>query len=113
LGPPFAAQRYWAYSVPDSRARRVTTRKLFAVPDKDLDAILDVRAYVPAKKAAVAAHASQKPFIDRLEKDLGGLDEYWAQESFVLAAARVPLTGPRPVDDLFEGLSLHGKDSDA
>ena len=105
LGSPFAVQRFWAYSVPESRARRVTMRKLFAVPDEDIDAVLDVRAYVRAKRAAVAAHASQKPFIDRLEQDLGDLDEYWAQESFVLAAARVPLAGPRPVPDLFEGMS--------
>jgi LmbE family N-acetylglucosaminyl deacetylase len=104
LGAPFAVERFWAYSIPESRARRITTRRLFAVPDDAIDAILDVRAYVGAKKAAVAAHASQKPFIDRLEQDLGGLDEYWAQESFVLATARTPLTGKRPVHDLFEGM---------
>ena len=105
LGDPFAVQRFWAYSVPESRARRVTTRKLYSVRDDEVDAVLDVRAHVPAKKAAVEAHASQKPFIDRLEQDLGGLDDYWAQESFVLAASRIPLAGPRPVGDLFEGLS--------
>ena len=104
LGSSFAVQRFWAYSIPESRARRVTTRKLYAVPDDSVDATLDVRAYVNAKRAAVAAHASQKPFIDRLEKDLGGLDDYWAEESFVLAATRVPLAGPRPVGDLFDGM---------
>lgn len=104
LGSPFAVQRFWAYSVPESRARRVTTRRLFAVPDQAMDAILDVRAYVNAKRAAVAAHASQKPFIDRLERDLGGLDDYWAEESFVLAATRMPLAGARPVRDLFDGM---------
>lgn len=105
LGAPFAVQRFWAYSITESRARRITTRRLFAVPDHAIDAILDVGAYVSAKKAAVAAHGSQKSFIDRMEQDLGGLDEYWAQEFFVLAAARAPLTGPRPVHDLFEGMA--------
>ena len=105
LGPSFAVQRFWAYSVTESRARRITTRRLFAVPDDAVDAVLDVRAYVPAKKAAVAAHASQRAFIDRMEQDLGGLDDYWAQESFVLAAARTPLSGSRPARDLFDGLN--------
>jgi LmbE family N-acetylglucosaminyl deacetylase len=105
LGAPFTVQRFWAYSIPESRARRITMRRLFAVPDDAIDAILDVRAYVKAKRAAVTAHASQKPFIDRLEQDLGGLDDYWAEESFVLAAARAPLTEKRPVHDLFEGMN--------
>jgi len=113
LGSPFAPQRFWAYSISESRARRVTTRRLFAVPDDAVDAVLDVRAYVQAKRAAVAAHATQKPFIDKLEQDLGGIDDYWAEESFVLAATRAPLTGSRPVGDLFDGLPLHGEDADA
>jgi len=104
LGPAFAPQRFWAYSIPESRARRVTMRRLFSVPDDAIDAVLEVRAYVQAKRAAVAAHASQKPFIDKLEQDLGALEDYWSEESFVLAAARTPMIGPRPVRDLFEGM---------
>jgi len=106
LGPAHAPARFWAYCIPDSKAQRLTARRLFSVPDAEVDAELDVAAHLPAKRAAVAAHASQKPFIDWLEEQLGGLDGYWAEDAFVLAAARVPLPGgARPVRDLFAGMS--------
>jgi N-acetylglucosamine malate deacetylase 2 len=104
LGAPHAATRFWAYCIPETKARRITTRRIFSVPDESVDALLDVRSHIPAKRAAVAAHASQKPFIDRLEQDLGGLEEQWSTEAFILAAARVPLDGARPARDLFEGI---------
>ena len=105
LGRAFAPARFWAYSIPESRARRVKSRRLFAVPDAALDAVLDVRAFIPRKRAAILAHASQKPFIDNLEAELGDLDDYWKEEGFVLEAARVPIVGHRPLDNLFEGLA--------
>jgi LmbE family N-acetylglucosaminyl deacetylase len=105
LGPAHAPVRFWAYCVPEAKAKRLTARRLYSVPDAEVDAELDVAAHIPAKRAAVAAHASQKPFIDWLEDQLGGLEGYWAKDSFVLAAARVPLpAGPRPVGDLFAGM---------
>ncbi len=106
LGPPHAAARLWTYAVPDSRARLVTYRTLHGVPDGEVDALVDVDAQVPAKRAAVAAHASQKPFMDHLESHVGDLEAYWTPEAFVLAAARVPLPdGARPVRDLFAGMN--------
>lgn len=106
LGPPHAPDRFWTYAVPESQARRVTARRIHAVPDDALDASIDTRAYLAVKHRAVAAHASQKPFIDWLEQHLGGLDDYWAREGFTLAAARVPLppVEKRPVADLAAGL---------
>ena len=104
LGAPFAPARFWAYSIPESRARRIKSRQLFSVPDTSLDAVLDVRSFIPRKRAAVLAHASQKPFIDRLEAELGGLDDYWGEEGFVLDAARVPIAEKRPLESLFEGM---------
>jgi LmbE family N-acetylglucosaminyl deacetylase len=106
LGPPHAADRAWTYAVPESQARRITARQIHAVADDALDASIDTQAYVGVKQRAVAAHASQKPFIDWLEQHLGGLEEYWAREGFTLAAARTPLPPgePRPVGDLAAGL---------
>ena len=105
LGPPHAPARFWAYCIPESKARRITGRQIHAVPDGAVDAELDVSDYVAAKRAAVAAHASQKPFIDWLEAHLGGLDDYWSKEAFVIAASRVPLPkGEKPVRDLFAGM---------
>jgi N-acetylglucosamine malate deacetylase 2 len=106
LGPPHAAGRYWVYGISESRARRVTGRTIHAVPDEQVDAELDVADFIEAKRRAVAAHASQKPFIDWLEEHVGGLDDYWRTEAFLLAASRAPLPagGPRPVHDLFAGM---------
>lgn len=106
LGPPHAAARFWAYCVPESQARRLTARRLFGVEDAKVDADLDVAAHIPAKRAAIAAHASQKPFIDWLEEQLGGIEEFWARDAFVLAAARIPIPEgePRPLRDLFAGM---------
>ena len=106
LGRPHAAQRFWAYCVPESRARLVTTRKLFAVPDAEIDVVIDAGEYMLAKRAAVEAHATQKLFVERMEKQLGNLDGFWGKESFVLAESRCPLPpgGTRPVNDLFAGM---------
>jgi LmbE family N-acetylglucosaminyl deacetylase len=104
LGPPHRPRRLWTYAIPASKARLVTYRKLFAVPDETLDAVIDVRPYLKRKKAAVRAHASQKPFIDRLDREVGGLDPFWAEEAFVLAEGDRPAAEERPVDDLFLGL---------
>jgi hypothetical protein len=59
-----------------------------------------------AKRAAVDAHATQKLFVERMEKQLGDLDGLWGKESFVLAESRCPLPPgvSRPVDDLFAGM---------
>jgi LmbE family N-acetylglucosaminyl deacetylase len=106
LGPPHAVVRFWTYGIPESKARRITHRRIHAVPDEDVDALIDVRDYVDDKRAAVAAHATQKPFIDHLETIVGGLDEYWGEEAFVLERARIPLppAEPRPVSDLLVGM---------
>jgi LmbE family N-acetylglucosaminyl deacetylase len=106
LGPPHAALRFWAYSVPESRARLITTRKLFAVPDEELDAVIDISEFMETKRAAVNAHATQKLFIENMEKQLGDMKGFWGKESFVLAEARVPLPegAQRPVTDLFAGM---------
>lgn len=108
LGPPHATQRFWAYCIPESRARELTVRRLHSVPDADLDAVLDVQPYLKAKRDAITAHATQKPFIDNLEAHLGNMDRFWNRETFVLAEARVPLSGdtPLPVGDLFAGLDV-------
>jgi LmbE family N-acetylglucosaminyl deacetylase len=104
LGSPHAARRLWTYALDESRARRVTYRKLHAVPDAEVDAEIDIRAFVAAKRAAVAAHATQRPFMDHLEEHVGDLEGFWNPESFVLTAARDPLPpGERPVRDLFAG----------
>ena len=106
LGEPHATPRVWAYSIPDSAARRVTHRKLYSVPDEAVDAVLEVSAYSPVKRRAVEVHATQKLFIEDMERRLGGLGALWGRECFVLAASRVPLPGkaPRPVEDLFAGM---------
>jgi LmbE family N-acetylglucosaminyl deacetylase len=105
LGPPHAAARLWMYSIPDSRAGKIA-RTLHTVPDDALDAVIDVAESLPARRAAVAAHATQKPFIDWVESQLEDPDAYWRREGFQLRDARVPLPsrGPRPVDDLLAGL---------
>jgi LmbE family N-acetylglucosaminyl deacetylase len=100
LGPPHRADRLWTYAIPESKARLVTYRKLFAVPDGSLDAVLDVRAFLDRKRAAVRAHASQKPFIDHMEHMLGGLEEFWAEEAFVLAAGTPIPSARKPVSHL-------------
>jgi LmbE family N-acetylglucosaminyl deacetylase len=106
LGAPWAAARVWCYSLPESQAARVTFRTLHAVPDDEIDAVLDVSRHLAAERAAVGAHASQKAFVDHLESFLGDLDGFWSEEAFVLAAARTPLprSAARPVDDLFLGM---------
>jgi len=103
LGAPHAADRFWMYCIPESRAALFTTRRLVAVPDDTVDATLDVTRYLPAKMAAVDAHATQKPFVQKLQQALGDLGPVWGLESFQLAEAVTPLPR-RPVDDLFEGM---------
>ena len=105
LGAPHRASRIWVYSIPRSKASRVTYRKLYDVPDEELDAVIDVRPFVTAKRAAVTAHATQKPFIDKLEAFLGDLEGFWSEEAFVLAkGAPLPANASRPVNDLYLGL---------
>jgi LmbE family N-acetylglucosaminyl deacetylase len=106
LGAPHAASRLWTYCVAESKAERITWRRIHSVPDRELDAVIDVAAFVPAKRAAAEAHASQAPFIHDMERRLGDLTEQWSTEAFVLSAARLPLPegSERPVDDLFAGM---------
>lgn len=105
LGASHQAERLWGYAVSRSRAERITYRKVLSIPDEEADARVDTRAGVPMKHAAVDAHASQKPFIDRLAEFLGGLDDHWSEEVFTLVASRAPLPAePRPIPDLFHGL---------
>ncbi len=105
LGAPHAVARVWAYCFPESMASRVTFRQLVSTPDEKVDARIDILAVAPRKHAAVAAHASQKPFIDRLAEEVGDLDAYWSPEAFVLERSRAALpAGERPVDDLFAGM---------
>jgi LmbE family N-acetylglucosaminyl deacetylase len=104
LGPPHAAARLWGYTVPESRAREVTWRTLQCVPDEAIDARIEVLSYLPAKHAAVDAHATQKPFIEDLSRRLGGVERFWNPECFVLERSREPHPGTRPVEDLFAGL---------
>jgi len=111
LGAPHRVERLWTYAIPDSKARLITYRKLYSVPDASLDAVIDVGPFVERKRAAVLAHASQKPFIDRMERELGGLDHLWAEEGFVLAEGVAVAPERRPVGDLFDGLP--GAEGDA
>lgn len=103
LGPPHAADRFWMYCIPESRAARYTTRKVESVPDDAVDATLDVTRYLPVKMAAVDAHATQKPFVVKLERAAGDLTPIWGMESFQLAEAATPLP-QRPAGDLFLGM---------
>ena len=107
LGSPHAAARVWAYTISASRAAKITSRKIYSVPDEELDAVLDTSSFVPVKRKAVEAHATQKLFVENLEKQVGQADLMWGREAFVLAEARTPLPEDvgRPVDDLFLGLS--------
>jgi len=106
LGEAYAAPRLWCYTVPESRAKRITYRRLHASPDAEVQAWIDVRAQLGHKQAAVDAHATQKLFIENLREFLGGLEEWWTPEAFVLDRARVPLPeGAGAVDDLFAGMN--------
>jgi LmbE family N-acetylglucosaminyl deacetylase len=107
LGPVHAPDRLWTYALTESRARRIDYRRVHSVPDAEIDALIDVSASIGAKRGAVAAHASQKPYIDDMEARLGDLAGFWTPEAFVLAAARTPLPSgtPRPVTDLFAGMN--------
>lgn len=100
-GPAHAAARLWTYAVTEAYASRITTRRIHTVPDDKLDAVLDVEAYIPVKRRAIADHASQASFIAWLDEQVGGMDQFWKQECFVLDRARVELEGKRPVADLF------------
>jgi mycothiol S-conjugate amidase len=106
LGTPHTTSRLWTYCVAESKAERITWRRIHSVPDCELDAVIDVGAFVDAKRAAVSAHASQAPFVHDMERRLGDLTEQWSTEGFVLSAARVPLPDgmARPVNDLFAGM---------
>jgi len=105
LGPAHAADRLWGYCIPTSVAERITYREIFSVPDDEVDALVDTRAWIAVKRAAVAAHATQREFVDRLEAFLGGMEAMWSEEAFCLLASRAPLPGdPVPVRDLFAGM---------
>ena len=103
LGAPHGIDRLWYYSIPASRAERVTHRVIHAVPDASVDAWIDITDTLSHKRAAVAAHATQRVFIDQLESHIGDLEAFWNPEAFTLGWAREPLPG-RPVSDLFAGL---------
>jgi LmbE family N-acetylglucosaminyl deacetylase len=108
LGPAHAVARFWTYGIPQTKADRITYRKIHGVPDAEVDAVLDVGGFVSNKHAAVAAHATQKPFIEYMEQMLGDLHEYWCEEAFVLARSRVPLpeSAARPVRSLRCGMDV-------
>ncbi len=106
LGTPHPAARMWGYCIPESRTRKITWRRVHGVPDAEVDAEIDTREFLKAKREAVNAHATQRAFIDDMEARLGGLEGIWSSEGFVLMAARAPLPAgaPHPVDDLFLGM---------
>lgn len=105
LGPSHEVQRFWEYTVSESRAAMITTRKIHSTPDDELDADIDTSEHVAAKKKAVEAHATQKLFVENLENSAAA-GFMWKKEGFLLTEARTPLPEPteRPVDDLFLGL---------
>ena len=75
----------------------------FAVDDDAVDAVIDIEEYLPAKRAAMAAHASQINLEEgffALSNNLGS--PVFGQEYFRLA--RGSLAGRRPLTDLFSGL---------
>jgi LmbE family N-acetylglucosaminyl deacetylase len=74
----------------------------FGTDDELITTTVDVAAWTPAKREALAAHASQADniFFLRLPEDL--FRRFFSRESFVRASDR---TGaPVPEDDLFAGL---------
>jgi LmbE family N-acetylglucosaminyl deacetylase len=71
-------------------------------PDELITTHVDVRAFIAAKRASLAAHASQADnlFFLGLPDDL--YERFFGVESFVRAVDRTGLTPPE--DDLFAGL---------
>ena len=102
LGEPHAAGRLWCYTVAESQASRITFRKLHSTPDAEVEAWIEVGEYLAHKQAAVDAHATQKLFIENMARFLGGLEDWWNPEAFVMEAGRVPISGK--VTDLFAGM---------
>ena len=74
----------------------------FGVPDELITTVVDVAMFTPAKRAAIAAHASQSENIWMLKLGDEVFDFIFGKESFTRHADS---TGaPTPEEDLFAGL---------
>jgi N-acetyl-1-D-myo-inositol-2-amino-2-deoxy-alpha-D-glucopyranoside deacetylase len=74
----------------------------FGIPDEQITTVVDVSAYVDAKREAIAAHASQTDSTMFMKLPPDVFRAAFSRESFV---RRVDDTGsPVPEDDLFAGL---------
>jgi LmbE family N-acetylglucosaminyl deacetylase len=75
------------------------------VPDQLVTTAVDVAAFVPQKRAALACHQSQMPpshFLMRMSTDVAA--RFWAREYFSLEAGSTT-TPPGELElDLFDGL---------
>src|SRR5262249_20079682 len=74
------------------------------VADELVTTRVDVRAYVAAKRAALACHASQMPpshFLRRMSDQLA--ERLWSHEFYSLERVE-PSSQSVPASDLFEGL---------
>jgi N-acetyl-1-D-myo-inositol-2-amino-2-deoxy-alpha-D-glucopyranoside deacetylase len=119
-GPPWQATKLYYAVVPRSGMRRFaerlreagietpfaerpeTEQPPFGVDDDRITTVIDVSATVAAKRAALAAHATQvgpETFFMRMPPPLFG--ELFGQESF----QRVSGPGQTPETDLFDGVA--------
>ena len=74
----------------------------FGSPDEDIAATVDCRSWVDAKRAALAAHASQSDNIFFLRLSDAVFTEMFGTEEFI--RLRDPTGTPTPESDLFAGL---------
>ncbi|HEX5273379.1 MAG TPA: hypothetical protein VFW33_22940, partial [Gemmataceae bacterium] len=76
----------------------------FGVPDEMINASIDARAWADAKRAAVAAHASQSENLFFLRFPEDRFAEIFGTEEFVRARP-APTPGEALETDLFQELS--------
>jgi mycothiol conjugate amidase Mca len=90
------------FSRPTSEASTEAAEPPFGVPDELVTTVVDVSAYIGAKRAALVSHRTQmgpEQFFMRLPAEL--FTEVFGRETF----QRVAGSGPTPETDLFGGLA--------
>lgn len=78
----FSQTKLFHFGLTEKQARRITDRKMYAIPESEITHQIDVSAYIEQTKKAIKCHDSQIEIFERMQRVDGGFDQFHQIESF-------------------------------